>query len=90
MAVPDGLTMAGSAGRVRSVADRVETASSVQRGGTWDRIYAEILADADSAGQIDWALSVDSTINRAHQHATNLPRSTGGLVELQESEPGTV
>ena len=23
---------------------------------------------------IDWKVSVDSTINRAHQHATNLPR----------------
>lgn len=53
--------------------------------GTWDRIYAEILADADAAGEIDWAISVDSTINRAHQHATNLPRDTGGPVELQES-----
>ena len=46
--------------------------------GTWDRIHAEILADADAAGEIDWAVSVDSTINRAHQHATNLPRTTGG------------
>jgi transposase len=53
--------------------------------GTWDRILAEVLADADAQGRIDWALSVDSTINRAHQHATNLPRATGGSVELQES-----
>src|SRR3546814_12502696 len=41
--------------------------------GTWDRIYAELLADADAAGEIDWAVSVDSTVNRAHQHAKNLP-----------------
>ena len=34
---------------------------------------------------IDWAVSVDSTVNRAHQHATNLPRDTGGTIELQES-----
>lgn len=53
--------------------------------GTWDRIYAEILADAEAAGEVDWAVSVDSTVNRAHQHATNLPRNTGGCVELQES-----
>ena len=53
--------------------------------GTWDEIHAEILADADAVGEIDWAVSVDSTINRAHQHATNLPRDTGGSVELQES-----
>ena len=56
--------------------------------GTWDEIHAEILADADAVGEIDWAVSVDSTINRAHQHATNLPRDTGGSVELQESARG--
>lgn len=56
--------------------------------GTWDQIYVEVLADADAAGEIDWAISVDSTINRAHQHATNLPRDTGGSVELQESARG--
>lgn len=53
--------------------------------GTWDRIHAELLRDADAAGDIDWAVSVDSTINRAHQHATNFTRLTGGRVELQES-----
>ena len=53
--------------------------------GTWDAILAELLADADALGEIDWAVSVDSTINRAHQHATSLPRVTGGPVELHES-----
>jgi transposase len=56
--------------------------------GTWDKILAKLLADADAAGEIDWTVSVDSTINRAHQHGTNLPRTdpvTGGSVELQES-----
>lgn len=53
--------------------------------GTWDRVHAELLADADAAGRIDWAVGLDSTITRAHQHATNLPRVTGGPVELQES-----
>jgi transposase len=42
--------------------------------GTWDAILAALLARADAAHQIDWTVSVDSTINRAHQHATNLPR----------------
>ena len=53
--------------------------------GTWDRILAVVLAEADAAGDIDWAVSVDSTINRAHQHATTLPRSTGGRRESHES-----
>ena len=53
--------------------------------GTWDKVHALLLSEADAAGEIDWTVSVDSTINRAHQHATNLPRDTGGPVELQES-----
>nr|EMP11107.2 transposase [Gordonia sp. NB41Y] len=42
--------------------------------GTWDRILTEILAQADAAGTIDWKISVDATISRAHQHATNTTR----------------
>lgn len=42
--------------------------------GTWDRIHAYLVAEADAAGEVDWQVSVDSTINRAHQHATNLGR----------------
>lgn len=56
--------------------------------GTWDKLLAKLLAEADAAGEIDWTVSVDSTINRAHQHGTNLPRADpgiGGSVELQES-----
>ena len=59
--------------------------------GTWDRILAHLIADADAAGEVDWKVSVDSTVNRAHQHATNLGRVerpaglTGGRIELHES-----
>jgi transposase len=53
--------------------------------GTWDVLLARLLARAQAAGAIDWAVSVDSTIARAHQHATNLTRLTGGWVELHES-----
>jgi hypothetical protein len=44
-----------------------------------------LLTEADADGEIDWTVSVDSTINRAHQHGTNLPRNTGGSAELQET-----
>lgn len=38
--------------------------------GTWDKIFAAVLADADTQGRIDWLMvSVDSTTCRAHQHA---------------------
>lgn len=56
--------------------------------GTWDAILTVLLAEADAAGLIDWEVSVDSTVNRAHQHATNLPRHTGGPVELHEFARG--
>ena len=53
--------------------------------GTWDKIHAALLTRADAAGLVDWKVSVDSTVNRTHQHATNTRRDTGGRVELQES-----
>lgn len=53
--------------------------------GTWERVLAVLTADADASGRLDWSLSVDSTIARAHQHATNVTRLTGGFVELLES-----
>lgn len=53
--------------------------------GTWDRILAALLADADAAGLVNWAVSIDSTIVRAHQHGATLTRATGGGIELQES-----
>lgn len=52
--------------------------------GTWD----QVLAEADAAGEIEWAVSVDSTISRAHQHGTNTAgpdQPTGGSFESQKS-----
>ncbi|MGW2046248.1 IS5 family transposase [Streptomyces sp. NPDC001858] len=37
--------------------------------GTWERLLQRVQAAADAAGEIDWDVSVDSTIVRAHQHA---------------------
>lgn len=52
--------------------------------GTWDRILSTLISRADAAGVVDWVVSVDSTVNRAHQHATNTTRThTGGTIELQ-------
>ena len=53
--------------------------------GTWDRILASLTARADAEGLVDWSVSVDSTIARAHQHATSITRHTGGWIELHES-----
>ncbi|CAL9311441.1 hypothetical protein SUDANB148_04797 [Streptomyces sp. SudanB148_2056] len=37
--------------------------------GTWERLLQQVQAAADIAGEIDWDISMDSTIVRAHQHA---------------------
>lgn len=37
--------------------------------GTFDRMLRAAQARADAAGDIDWLVSVDSTVVRAHQHA---------------------
>ena len=45
------------------------------RDGTWDRVLTRLLAEADAAGELDWAVSVDSTVVRAHQHGATAQRS---------------
>nr|WP_306956112.1 IS5 family transposase [Streptomyces sp. B4I13] len=37
--------------------------------GTWQRVFTALLAQADTDEDLNWAVSVDSTIVRAHQHA---------------------
>ena len=52
--------------------------------GTWEVFPQRLLAQADAEGLIDWSVSVDSTINRAHQHATNITGVPEDFVELQQ------
>lgn len=37
--------------------------------GTWERVFIALMAQADADEDLNWAVSVDSTIVRAHQHA---------------------
>jgi len=53
--------------------------------GTWDDIHQALTAHAAKNDKVDFTVSVDSTIARAHQHATNISRVKKGLVELQGS-----
>ena len=60
--------------------------------GTWDRVLRALQIEADAKGEIDWRVSVDSTVARVHQHGATAARSaltptrhTGGIIELQES-----
>ncbi len=38
--------------------------------GTWERVFTALVAQADAGEDLNWAVSVDPTIVRAHQHAT--------------------
>jgi transposase len=44
--------------------------------GTFTAMLAGAQADADAAGDIDWLVSVDSSIVRAHQHAAGAKRGS--------------
>lgn len=57
-----------------------------QRDGTWARILASLQATADAVGRIDWTVSVDSTISRAHHHSAGARRDG----HLQKEPPGGV
>ena len=48
-----------------------------QRNGVWRQILTQLQAQADAGGLITWDVSVDSTVNRAHQHAAGARK--GGI-----------
>ena len=37
--------------------------------GTWARLLEQVQVRDDAVGRVEWTVSVDSTVNRAHQHA---------------------
>ncbi|MFF0052280.1 IS5 family transposase [Streptomyces sp. NPDC005498] len=60
--------------------------------GTWERLLQQVQAAADAVGEIDWEISVDSTIVRAHQHAagarTDPPPAPGSKGAGRHGTPG--
>jgi transposase len=61
------------------------------RSTLYARLHQHLMGSADARGDLEWLVSVDSTIVRAHQHAAGarredqggLAQDTGGSVELQ-------
>jgi transposase len=45
-----------------------------RRDGTWDRLLAHAQTKRDAVGELVWVISMDATINRAHQHAAGARR----------------
>lgn len=54
--------------------------------GTFERMLQAAQANADAAGDIEWVVSVDSSIVRAHQHAAGARK--GGSAALPLDGPG--
>lgn len=78
----------------RDVPERYGTWQSIyglyrtwQLTGVWTAILTDLQALADEAGLIDWTVSVDSTVNRAHQHAAGARRHPETQVEPPVGEP---
>ncbi len=57
--------------------------------GTWAKVFTALLAQADAEGDLDWIVSVDSTIVRAHQHAAGA-RQKGALPTSRTTMPSDV
>ena len=47
-----------------------------RRDGTWDRLLARVQTKLDAVGEVEWEVSVDSIIARAHQHAAGARRKS--------------
>ena len=51
--------------------------------GVWDRVWAQLQAEADQADEIDWEVHcVDGTVIRAHQHAAGAKKQMPRLKRL--------
>ncbi|WP_308190029.1 IS5 family transposase [Streptomyces sp. MBT42] len=42
---------------------------------TWERVLTALIAQADAEEDLNWAVPVDSTVLRAHQHAAGAHRN---------------
>ncbi len=45
-----------------------------RRDGTWDRLLSHAQTKSDAVGEVEWEVSVDDTVIRAHQHAAGVRR----------------
>ncbi len=64
--------MAGSAGRVRAVEDRLHRHRRWAADCTWEELLAELQPGSDTDGA-RFDVGIDSTVIRAHQHAAGAP-----------------
>ena len=55
---------------------------------TWQALFEAVLADAQGRGDVEWrTVSVDSTVNRAHQHASGAVFTEKSLETFEAALP---
>lgn len=74
------LDLPGHFGSTKIVWKRHTAATQATAPGT--RSWRPCRAAPTPKGLIDWEVSVDSTINRAHQYGTNLPTTRGRIFRI--------
>ena len=75
MEAQDRRPLARPALPLRALADLLRALREVAQGdGTWERLLSEAQTKSDAVGEVEWVVSVDSTVVRAHQHASGARR----------------
>jgi transposase len=52
----------------------VDRLSRWRREGLWDRLLTHVQTKSDAVGEVVWEVSIDSSMARAHQHASGARR----------------
>lgn len=54
--------------------------------GTWQRILDEVVVKDDSVGDVEWIISIDSSVVRAHQHAAGARKKGASRSKAKASD----
>jgi transposase len=54
--------------------------------GTWDKVLDHVIVKDDSVGDLEWVVSVDSSVVRAHQHSAGA-RKKGDAAAKSKPSP---
>ena len=57
--------------------------------GTWQKILDEVIVKDDSVGAVEWVISVDSSVVRAHQHAAGARKKGAARTRTSRHSPST-
>jgi transposase len=57
-----------------------------RRDGTWERLLSQLQTNSEAVGELQWEVSVDSSVARAHQHAAGA-RLRPSQADLKKGSP---